>query len=110
MAHTSFCVDIGVYAEAELTVCSAGGAGNATSGDAREGAAVAGLDGLSLMQLELTEEDQPAVVPYEEVCDVAGSSYRSAGGGGQLGHPLIFVLLCSVCFCVSLGLPHARAG
>ncbi|CAM9928804.1 unnamed protein product [Ectocarpus fasciculatus] len=26
-----------------------------------------GIDGLSLMQLELSEEDQPAVVPYDEV-------------------------------------------
>lgn len=40
--------------------------------------------GLSLMQLELSEEDQPAVVPYEEVCGGGGGGVeggRNEGGG-----------------------------
>lgn len=38
-------------------------------------------EGVSLMQLELNEEDQPAVVPYEEVCAAAGQQGRGRGGG-----------------------------
>lgn len=43
------------------------GGGERGSGDVTQGAGFAGMGGLSLMQLELSEEDQPVVVPYEEV-------------------------------------------
>lgn len=39
--------------------------------------------GLSLMQLELSEEDQPAVVPYEEVRSRGGVADEGRGEGRQ---------------------------
>lgn len=46
-----------------------------------EALAVAG--GLSLMQLELSEEDQPAVVPYEEVRCGVSAMLQGRGGDGS---------------------------
>lgn len=42
-------------------------AGEPVGGGPESGDEEGGGDGLSLMQLELSEEDLPAVVPYEEV-------------------------------------------
>lgn len=55
----------------------AGGTGEAGGGVA----GLTGTEGLSLMDLELSEEDQPAVVPYEEV----GGGMFIFGGARRAG-------------------------
>lgn len=75
------------------------GGGDRGGGSDTSGAGSAGMEGLRLMQLELSEEDQPVVVPYEEVraerveravekcrlwCDSCTSSWPYARENGVL--------------------------
>lgn len=60
------------------------GVGDRGSGNDTLGAGLAGVEGLTLMQLELSEEDQPVVVPYEEVRGVmvGRTAAECVGRGG----------------------------
>lgn len=42
-------------------------------------------EGLSLMQLELDQEDQPAVVPYEEVSALLGALWAVPSASSYTG-------------------------